>query len=160
MSEIVEDYVCHMQVPSTSFPTEYAGSHYAFCSEQCRERFLANPRVYVGYPGKKAPGQEGRQIIKRHRLTLSAPLDAVQAEQVKQALCEMMGVNEVQADKNKIEVEYDLMQATLEQISAKLASVGAELGGGWVERIKLALINNMEEVEISGMQVDNKKCCH
>lgn len=160
MNEVVEDPVCHMKVSTTSFFTEYAGGRYAFCSEQCKKRFLSNPRLYIGYYGRKAPGQEGKQVIKCRRLLLAAPLDAVQAEQVKQALCEMMGVKEVQADKNKIEVEYDLMQATLEQISAKLASVGAELGGGWVERIKLALINNMEEVEISGMQVDNKKCCH
>ncbi|MFZ2302244.1 MAG: YHS domain-containing protein, partial [Gallionella sp.] len=75
MNETVKDYVCQMQVPSTSFPTEYAGGHYAFCSAQCRERFLANPHLYIGFPGRKAPAQEGKQVIKRRRLLLSAPLD-------------------------------------------------------------------------------------
>jgi len=86
MYEMVEDPVCHMQVISTSFATEYAGGHYAFCSAQCKERFLASPHLYVGFPGRKAPAQEGKEVIKRHRLLLSAPLDAIQAEQVKRAL--------------------------------------------------------------------------
>jgi len=31
MNETLGDYVCHMQIPFTSFPAEFAGSHYAFC---------------------------------------------------------------------------------------------------------------------------------
>src|SRR3989338_8321031 len=95
MNEIVKDPVCHMEVPATSFATEYAGIHYSFCSAQCKERFLASPHLYVGFPGNPAPAQEGKEVIKRHRLLLSAPLDAIQAEQVKQALIEMMGIHEV-----------------------------------------------------------------
>lgn len=101
MNESVEDYVCHMQVHPTSFPAEYAGSHYAFCSEQCRERFLANPRVYVGFPGHKAPGQEGKQVIKRRGFLLSEPLDTAQAELVRKALLEMMGIHEIFLEGNK-----------------------------------------------------------
>ena len=159
MNETVEDYVCHMQVPSTSFPIEYAGSRYAFCSEQCRERFLANPHVYVGFPGHKAPGQEGKQVIKRRRLLLSEALDATQAEQVKQALFEMMGILDVCVEGDKIEIQYDLMQATTRQIADNLASVGASLGGGWIDRFELAFINCQEEVEISSLEVDNRKHC-
>ena len=157
MNEIVEDPVCHMQVPSISLATEYAGGHYAFCSAQCQERFLANPHLYVGFPGNPAPAQEGKEVIKRHRLLLSAPLDAIQAEQVKQALIEMMGIHEVYIDGDKIEIQYDLLQATAEQIADKLALIGAGLGGGWMDRLKLALINNLEEIEISSLQVDDRK---
>ena len=160
MNETIEDPVCHMKVPPTSHIAEYAGSHYAFCSAQCRERFLANPRLYVGFPGRKAPAQKGEKVIKRHRLTLTAPLDAMQAERIRQALLEMMGINEVCIEENKIEIEYDLIQVTLEQITDKLTSAGAGLDDGWIERFKSALINNLEEVEISGMEVNNKKCCH
>lgn len=160
MHEIVEDYVCHMQVPSTSFAAEYAGGHYAFCSAQCRERFLANPHLYIGFPGRKAPAQEGAKAIKRHRLLLSATLDAIQAEQVKQALLAMMGVHEVSIEGDKIEIQYDLIQVTTGQIADKLALIGAGLGGGWIDRLKLAFINNLEEIEISSLEVENKKCCH
>src|SRR3989338_3485766 len=121
MNEIVKDPVCHMQVASTSFATEYAGSHYAFCSAQCKERFLANPHLYIGFPGRPAPAQEGREVIKRHRLLLSAPLDAMQAEQVKRALFELMGIHEVSIDGDKIEIHYGLIKVTVEQIADKLA---------------------------------------
>ena len=161
MNETVKDYVCHMQVPSTSFATEYAGGRYAFCSAQCQERFLANPHLYIGFPGRQAPAQEGKQVIKCRRLLLSAPLDAMQAEQVKRALLEMMGIHEVCIEGDKIEIQYDLIQATAGQIADKLASIGADLGGGWMDRLKLAFINNLEEIEISGLEVEKKKkCCH
>jgi len=157
MNEIVKDPVCHMQVPAASFATEYAGGHYAFCSAQCRERFLANPHLYIGFPGNKAPAQEGKEIIKRRRLLLSAPLDAKQAEQVKRALLEMMGIHEIFIDGGKIEIQYDLIQVTAEQIADKLALIGADLGGGWIDSLKLAFINNLEEIEISSLQVENRK---
>ncbi|MDD2915678.1 MAG: YHS domain-containing protein [Gallionella sp.] len=161
MNETVEDYVCHMQVPSTSFATKYAGGDYAFCSAQCKERFLANPHLYIGFPGRKAPGQEGKQVIKCRRLLLSVPLDMIQAEQVKNALLEMMGILEICIDGDKLEIQYDLIQVTAEQIADKLALIGADLGGGWVERLKLAFINNLEEIEINSLEVEKKKkCCH
>ena len=156
MNEIVKDPVCHMEVPATSFATEYAGIHYAFCSAQCQERFLATPHLYIGFPGRPAPAQEGMKVIKRHRFLLSAPLDAIQAERVKQALLEMMGMDEVFIEGDKIEIQYDLMQVTAEQIADKLALIGAGLGEGWVDRLKLAFINNLEEIEISSLQVDNR----
>lgn len=161
MNETIEDPVCHMQVLSTSFATEHAGSHYAFCSAQCKERFLANPHLYIGFPGRKAPAQEGKQVIKCRSFLLPEPLDATQAEQVKQALLEMMGIHEICIERNKIEIQYDLIQVTAEQIADKLALIGADLGGGWVNRLKLAFINNLEEIEINSLEVEKKKkCCH
>jgi len=160
MSKIVKDPVCRMEVAATSFATEYAGIAYAFCSAQCKERFLANPQLYIGFPGHKAPAQKGREIIKRRRLLLSLPLDAMQAEKVKRALLEMMGMHEVCIEGDKLEVQYDLMQVTTEQIADKLALIGADLGGGWMDRLKLAFINYLEETEMSGLEVENKKGCH
>ena len=160
MSKIVKDPVCRMEVAATSFATEYAGIAYAFCSAQCKERFLANPQLYIGFPGHKAPAQKGRKIIKQRRLLLSVPLDAMQAEQVKRALLEMMGIHKVCIEGDKLEVQYDLMQVTTEQIADKLALIGADLGGGWMDRLKLAFINYLEETEMSGLEVENKKGCH
>jgi len=160
MSKIVKDPVCRMEVAATSFATEYAGIAYAFCSAQCKERFLANPQLYIGFPGHKAPAQKGRKIIKQRRLLLSVPLDAMQAEQVKRALLEMMGIHKVCIEGDKLEVQYDLMQVTTEQIADKLALIGADLGGGWMDRLRLAFINYLEETEMSGLEVENKKGCH
>ena len=160
MSKIVKDPVCRMEVAATSFATEYAGIAYAFCSAQCKERFLANPQLYIGFPGHKAPAQKGRKIIKQRHLLLSVPLDAMQAEQVKRALLEMMGIHKVCIEGDKLEVQYDLMQVTTEQIADKLALIGADLGGGWMDRLRLAFINYLEETEMSGLEVENKKGCH
>jgi len=151
------DPVCHMQVSTTSFAAKYAGGHYVFCSAQCRERFLANPHLYIGFPGHQAPAQQGIKIIKRHRFKFAAPLDAQQAEQVKRALLEMMGIQEVYIEKDKIEIQYDLMEVTAEQIAGKLALAGTDLRGGWIDHLKFALINNLEEIEISSLEVENKK---
>ncbi len=158
MNEI-EDPVCHMMVPATSFVIQYEGISRAFCSEQCKERFLANPHLYVGFPGHKAAAQEGKQVIKRRRLLLSEPLDGMQAEQVKSTLFEMMGIREVCIDANRIEIQYDLMQVTVEQITDKLGSIGSELGGGWLDRLMLAFVNYQEECEIGSLEVDNAKGC-
>lgn len=161
MNETAEDPVCHMRVSPTSFATEFAGSHYAFCSVQCKDRFLSNPRLYVGFPGRKAPAQEGKQVIKCRCLLLSEPLDAMQTDQVKNALHEMMGILEVRIDGKKLEIRYDLIQVTAEQIAARLGLIGANLGGGWIDRLKLAFINNLEEIEINSLEVEKKKkCCH
>jgi hypothetical protein len=108
----------------------------------------------------KAPAQPGKEVIKRRRLLLSAPLDTSQAEQVKYALLEMMGMHEVCIEVDKIEIQYDLIQVTAEQIADKLVLIGAGLGGGWIDRLKLAFINNLEEVEINSLEVQNRKCCH
>lgn len=160
MNETAKDPVCHMQVSATSFATEYAGIPYAFCSEQCKERFLSSPHLYVGFPGHQAPAQQGREIIKRRRFVLSAPLETMQAEQVKHVLLEMMGIHDVCIEGDKIEIQYDLIQATAEQISDKLGLIGAGLGAGWKDRIRLAFVNYLEECEIDNLEIENKKGCH
>ena len=154
------DPVCHMEVPETSFAIEFEGIHRAFCSEQCKERFLANPRLYIGFPGHKAPAQQGREVIKKCSLMLSEPLDAAQSEQIKHALFSMMGIHAICIDGRKIEIKYDLMQVTVEQIADQLALIGACFGGGWVDRLKLAFINYQEECEIGSLEFESNKGCH
>jgi len=160
MPTTINDPVCHMEVVATSFPAEYAGIRYAFCSAQCKERFLANPRLYIGLPGRKAPAQQGEKVIKRRRLALSTPLDAPQDERVRHALLEMMGIDEVCITGEKIEIQYDLIQVTAAQIADRLALVGAELGGGWTDRLKLAFIYYQEECEVGSLEVASEKHCH
>lgn len=160
MKETDEDPVCHMDVAVTSFPVEFEGIHYAFCSAQCKERFQANPHLYTGFPGRKSPSQKGFNIIKQRRMVLAQPLDASQSEQVKRELLEMMGILSVRIDGNTLEIQYDLIQATSDQIANKLAQTGARLGGGWIEGLKLAFINYLEEREIDSLEVNNTKGCH
>ena len=161
MNKLVRDPVCHMQVPAVSFAMEYLGINYAFCSEQCRDRFLANPHLYIGFPGRKAPAQEGVEVVKCRKIRLACPLDTAQSRQIYDALTDMMGVRNVHIDGGKLDIQYDLIQVTEEQIENKLASVGAALGQGWADRLKRAFIHFEEEFEIDNLEVTkNKKGCH
>ncbi|MDZ4140534.1 MAG: YHS domain-containing protein [Methylotenera sp.] len=161
MTELVKDPVCQMQVPAVSFAMEYTGIKYAFCSAQCRDRFLTNPHLYIGFPGHKAPAQKGVEIVKYRKISFDSPLDAAQAQQIHDALTDMMGVQEVLIDGDKLEIRYDLIQATEEQIESKLVSVGATLKQGWADRIRRALIHFREESEAGSLEVTkNKKSCH
>jgi YHS domain-containing protein len=160
MTAIGKDPVCQMKVRTRLYGTEYGGRHYAFCSAQCKQRFLAHPHLYIGFPGRDAPAQEGKQVIKRRNLLLSAPLDAAQSEQVRRALLEMAGVLEVAVEGNKIEVQYDLIRVTAEQIADKLALTGADLGEGWMDRLKLAFVNNLEEIEMNSLELPRENGFH
>ena len=70
----VIDPVCGMHVNPSQLPLEYMQMHFAFCSQQCRERFLANPGLYVGQPGKMSVKQMGHEVLKCRRLQLAEPL--------------------------------------------------------------------------------------
>ncbi|WP_296844398.1 YHS domain-containing protein [Thiobacillus sp.] len=74
MDDTIEDPVCGMEVSRDSFAMEHLGIHFAFCSQQCQDRFKANPHLFIGVPGKQAPKQKGLEIIKRRRFRLEQPL--------------------------------------------------------------------------------------
>ena len=76
--------------------------------------------LYVGLPGHIASAQQWQEIIKSRRIVLSISLDAMQAEQVKRVLFEMMGIHEISIEGDKIEIQYDLIQVTVEQIADRL----------------------------------------
>lgn len=160
MSEVMEDPVCHMQVAPDSFPEKFAGSHYAFCSEQCRERFKANPRLYIGLPGKKAPKQKGATVIKQRRMRLAQPLSSTESETVAVAVQSMMGIKEISAEGNSVCITYDLLEATAEQIEKKLEEVGVQLGGGLAERLHRAFMHYEEECEVGNLEVHPGACCN
>ena len=157
MADWEQDPVCHMQVPAASFATEYSGIKYAFCSVQCQQRFLANPHLYIGFPGIKAPAQEGLQLIKSRRLCFAYPLDTIQAQRVQEALTSMMGVEDVRIERDRMDIQYDLMLVTEEQIEKELISVGIALGQGWAYRLRHAFIHFEEEFEIDNLEVTKNK---
>jgi YHS domain-containing protein len=154
MSATVKDPVCGMEVAPTQFETIFEGLHYAFCSEQCRQRFAANPHLYIGVPGEKAAGQKGVALIKRRRFQLDTPLAAQDAAILTEALGAMMGVKAIEIeDGNTVTLTYDLIQVTADQLEAKMVEVGAKLGAGWVERLRRGFVHYMEECELGNLEV-------
>lgn len=160
MEILIRDPVCGMQVESDHYTIDYLQVHYAFCSRQCQERFLENPHLYVGLPSQKSPKQEGREVIKLRRLRLEQPLSSAQKDEVVQALRDMMGIKAVTAAGDRIEMTYDLLQATAEQIESRLEEVGVRLGEGWAERLRRAFVHYEEECEIGSLEVHEKSAVH
>jgi len=157
MSTMVKDPVCGMDVDPAQLETVYEGIHYAFCSEQCRQRFIANPHLYIGVPGEKAPKQKGMELFKRRRFQLDAPLAPQEAAVLTEALGAMMGVKavDIQGD-NMVTITYDLLQATADQLEAKMAEAGAKLGEGWAERLRRDFVHYIEECEVGNLEVHSR----
>jgi YHS domain-containing protein len=150
--ETVKDPVCQMLVPPDQYAVNYLGMDFAFCSQQCKDRFLANPHLYIGVPGKGAPKQAGQEVIKRRRLRLESPLSESAAQQIVEHLLAMMGVYAVDIDGEDVTITYDLLQATAAQIEATLQQAGARLGEGWGEQLRRAFIDYLEETEVASLE--------
>lgn len=160
MKDTVRDPVCGMNVPRGDPQVNHLGIWFSFCSEQCLQRFLANPYLYVGVPGRKAPKQEGREIIKRRRLRLAAALTDADAAAVMRGLRQMMGVKSVEVTGHDIAIVYDLLQVTERQLEDQLAHLGARLGAGWAERMRHAFVHYLEETEVGNLAVRNDPYTH
>lgn len=140
--------VCDMKVETPEHRIVYQQMHFAFCSAQCETRFLAHPHLYIGHPGAPAPRREGQVVLKRRRLRLDHPL-AVEGEAlVRELLGGLMGVRAVEIRGASIEITYDLLQVSLEELEHALSEAGVRLGGEWVERLGRTLIRESEEMEI------------
>jgi YHS domain-containing protein len=152
-SEKMKDPVCQMLVPPDQYAINYQGMDFAFCSQQCKARFLANPHLYIGVPGGQAPKQAGQEVLKRRRLRLETPLSVTEARQVTEQLLAMMGVYAVDIAADELVITYDLLQATTEQIEATLQRAGGRLGAGWGEKLGRAFVHYLEENEVASREL-------
>lgn len=140
--------VCSMEVNTDDISLDYQGTNYAFCSDQCLERFQANPHLYLGYPGSKAPKQEGKEVLKQRTLKLSETMWPELEDRVIKHIQSMMGIKDVTVDGGYVRITYDLLQATEEQIEQEIARSGGVLGQGWAENLRRAFVHYMEETEV------------
>lgn len=156
MNESTRDPVCGMQVSRDSFAMEHLDIHYAFCSQQCQDRFKANPHLYIGVPGEKAPKQKGVEIIKRRSFRLEQALTDAEASILEEALGAMMGIKHMAVAGDTVAITYDLLQTTAEQIEARIGQVGMRLGTGWAERLQRGFVHNFEEIEVRSLEVHSR----
>lgn len=148
-----KDHVCHMTVDNDDISLDFEGIKYAFCSEQCRERFQLNPHLYIGYPGNKAPKQKGKVVLKTRKLKLEEVLPVDMVDKVHESLKAMMGIDYVDIDGDILYITYDLLQATEAQIEKELTQLGIVLGNQWAERIRRSFVHFMEETEVGSREV-------
>jgi len=148
----VKDPVCNMIVSADHYAIDYLGMRFAFCSLQCKERFLANPHLYIGAAEHKSPKQEGQEILKRRHFNLTEPLSGEMAALVADKIRAMMGIRSIDIDGVAIEVTYDLLQVTAQQIESQLESTGTLIGKEWGQRLRRAFVHYTEETEVDSME--------
>ena len=148
--------VCQMEVEEGDLALVYLRMHFAFCSEQCRERFQATPHLYVGLPGQKAAKQEGRELLKRRCIQLDTALTPEEMRMLEDALTAMMGIKHLVVEEDAVQITYDLIEATEEQIERTLLETGAQLGSRWTERLRRAGVHYTEDCEALSMQVTDR----
>lgn len=145
----LKDPVCGMRVPRDKFAVKHLGMHFAFCSQQCQSRFLANPNLYIGKPGHPSHKDE---MIKRRRLKLSESLSPQQSEELVKELLNMMGIKQVAVTQEEVEITYDLLQATAKQIENRIAQVGGRFSNDLAEKLRRAFVHYLEETEIDNLE--------
>jgi len=169
------DPVCGMMVDEWDNQVLYRGVGYAFCSQQCRERFTSAPGLYVGRRGLPAPKQKGVEVIKRRRMVLGVPLTEAQFVEMKGALMSMMGVMAVRSGERMadrrcdlqriesgarmptrveaVEIIYDLLQATARQLERKIVDLNATLSDGWGEKLQRDFLHYLEKCELEDLEI-------
>ena len=169
-----KDPVCAMMVGEWENQYVYRGIGYAFCSQQCRERFIVVSELYVGRRGLLAPKQNGMQVIKRKHMPLSLPLTQAEFFELRGALLSMMGVTAVHPVERMTEgkpgarrvertnsttmrieavaITYDLFQATAEQLERRCAELNVAPSNRWGEKLLRNFIHYMEKCELEDLQ--------
>jgi len=155
--EQVKCPVCGMGTTDSAICADYLGIEYHFCMQQCRENFLARPKLYVG---KQSLAKTGRQIIKRRKFTLEQPLVGMRREDLMLALNQLMSVRNVSIAGNRVEIDYNLLELNAGQIEATLEKAGASMGAGWAERLKRGWIHYTEENELDNLASGDAACCN
>ena len=173
------DPVCGMMVGEWEHQLVHRGVGYAFCSLQCRERFSSGPGLYVGRRRLLAPKQKGMEVIKRRRMALGVPLTPARFVELKGALLSMMGVMAVRSFESMVdgcrdlrrvesaarmtvrieavEITYDLLQATAEQIECKMVEMNATPSNGWGEKPLRDFIHYLEQCELDDLEMRDTK---
>ncbi len=152
---ILKDIVCGMDVSSDDISLDYQGSHYAFCSNQCLERFQLNPHLYIGYPGSEAPEHAGIKVLKKRVLKLAEPLPQEVTDQFIEYIKTMMGIHNIEISGNSISIVYDLLQVTESQIEQAISDAGVALGNDRMEKIRRAFVHFMEETEVESLEAQS-----
>jgi len=139
--------VCGMIANEEISSVEHHKMYFHFCSEQCRDMFVARPSLYR----IKAAGKDRNEILKRRTMRLAEPLGKAGAELLIPYLEELMGVKEVEFEGDKVHITYDLLQVTESQIENVLLEVGVQLGGSWLERFRRGWTYDHEEIELDNL---------
>jgi len=149
--------VCGMDATDSSICADHLGIAYYFCMQQCRENFLAHPKLYIG---KQSLAKTGREIIKRRTFTLEQPLAGMMCEDLMLALTQLMSVRNISIEGCRVAIDYNLLEVNAGQIEAALVKAGATMGSGWAGRLKRGWVHYTEENELDNLAAGDAACCN
>lgn len=150
---ICQDPVCGMDViiAESRYPAIYHQMTFHFCSAQCRDHFLEAPALYAG-----AVRREDVKVMPKRRVLRIATGAAL--DEACRRLRAMMGVTSVQAEANRLHVDYDLRQVSLSQIEAEIQAAGIVLKGG-LHALRRSLWRFTEHNELQNAARSGPQAC-
>ena len=141
-----------MSVSSRTYSVDFRGLELWFCSSQCQGRFNQRPNLFIGDPQHgKAAKQQGVKVKKRRKLQLDLPDSVVVQEGLISLLKSLMGVEHVTLFSNTLEIEYDLLQVSLEDIEKAISEMNLEVDQSWINKLRDAFTHLNERTELDSL---------
>jgi len=144
-----------MEAKDSEVYAEHLGVAYHFCSQQCRENFIARPSLYIG----KQAGQR-QPIIKHRHFLLDCTIDATREACLEGAIEQLLGVQHVHIQKRRVSIDYNLLEVRAEQIENVLSGLGLKLADSWLERLKRNWLHYTENNELDHLASSGTPCCN
>ncbi len=149
------DPVCGMEIESQgesegdSIRKTYAGIDYWFCSEQCRQRFIDHPSLFIGNPKKGlSVKQRGKEELRAHYIHLKKTPDPQQSTRLINNISQLMGIKSVSVEASTLIVIYDLLQVSFSDIEKVIVESHCDTSTKVSERFKRTIIHFAEEREL------------
>lgn len=144
--------VCQMEATKEDLWRTYRRLKFWFCSQQCEDRFIAHPDLYVGSRKTgRSEKQKGRVEIKSHRIVFSKSLDKMEMAKLTDGVQQLMGVKTLKVSPKDMSISYDLMEVSLETIEGQVEQTLGPLETPWVDRVKRSWIHYSEECELEDL---------
>ncbi|MDF1588085.1 MAG: hypothetical protein P1P93_02870 [Gammaproteobacteria bacterium] len=144
--------VCEMLVSDNAFSIKFRGLDLWFCSQQCLDRFNQRPSLYIGDPKHgKAAKQHGTKVQKHRRIRLELPDNDEFKTKLLEGLNSLMGITQTRINQNVLEIEYDLVQVSLEDVEQFILASGVNIEQSWLDKVHDALVHFSEEGQLDNL---------
>ena len=146
------DPVCGMWVEPEQYPLDYQGMHFAFCTPQCRKRFLENPQLYLPGHRHTPAAQTIKHLRKHRRFRLTTSPDSQQRDAVHACLSELMGIDRIAFEDRDLVIDYDLLETDARQVSSALKKSGIAVANTPWQRLRRFAIHYLERTQLDALE--------
>lgn len=144
--------VCEMSVADNKLSVNFRGIDLWFCSQQCQDRFNQRPSLYIGDPKHgKSVKQHGVRVNKQRLIKLELPDNEGFKIKLINGLNSLMGVTQAKINQKVLEIEYDLVQISLDEIEHYILASGVDMEQSWLDKVHDTLLHLSEEGELGNL---------